>query len=259
MKKKQTVRTYSAPALTRGLRILEFLSTQEQACSQREIARALGHTHSEIFRLLSVLEQEGYLLRDASGDYSVSLKLFQAGIRIDVAKKMIQAAREPMRQFSLTQKQESHLSVLQDGRLIVLAQQTSGLPLTLQVRVGSAHDPRKTVSGRLLLAQLESADLEGQLRHARAVFPGPHPARKRLEQQFEEIRQNGYSTSENESITGVSDMAVLVGAGSDPSGMAALASSRLNLNGAGGIGGSILENLRQTAEAIGRELSDLRG
>lgn len=256
MEKKQSERSYAAPALSRGLRILEFLSKSEEACSQMRIARALGHTHAEIFRLLSVLEQEGYIVRVASGEYSASLKLFQIGSRIDAAKKLIQVARGPMRRFCAEYGQECHLSRLQDGRLIVLAQQTSEQPFTLRVRVGSDHDPRKNVSGRLLLAQLDIAERDWHLRRAHESFPGPHPSLKSLERQFTAIREEGFSASEDESIIGVSDTAVLVGGGYTTSCMAALASSTLNGQSTSKRKQSLVGSLMETAEAISQGFAD---
>ena len=45
---------YSAPALEKGLDILELLSKQEAGLTQSEISRALGRSVSEIFRMLVV-------------------------------------------------------------------------------------------------------------------------------------------------------------------------------------------------------------
>jgi hypothetical protein len=48
---------YTAPALEKGLDILERLSLSETGLSLSEIARDLGRSVSEIFRMLVVLEQ----------------------------------------------------------------------------------------------------------------------------------------------------------------------------------------------------------
>jgi len=52
---------YTAPALEKGLDILERLSLSETGLSLSEIARDLGRSVSEIFRMLVVLEQRGYI------------------------------------------------------------------------------------------------------------------------------------------------------------------------------------------------------
>ena len=54
---------YTAPALEKGLDILELLASRFEPMSQAAIAHALGRTPSEVFRMISVLEQRGYLVR----------------------------------------------------------------------------------------------------------------------------------------------------------------------------------------------------
>ena len=51
---------YTAPALEKGLDILELLSSTDAGLSLSEIARDLGRSVSEIFRMLVVLQQRGY-------------------------------------------------------------------------------------------------------------------------------------------------------------------------------------------------------
>ncbi len=55
---------YSAPALEKGLDILEHLSSTRAALNLGELADALGRTRSEIFRMVAVLEARGYLDRE---------------------------------------------------------------------------------------------------------------------------------------------------------------------------------------------------
>ena len=59
---------YRAPALEKGLEILELLSTSQEPLTQTEIARALGRSKNEIFRMLATLVQHGYVSKTQSGD-----------------------------------------------------------------------------------------------------------------------------------------------------------------------------------------------
>ena len=52
---------YTAPALEKGLDILEHLSRSDAGLTQAEIARVLGRSVSEIFRMLVVLQERGYI------------------------------------------------------------------------------------------------------------------------------------------------------------------------------------------------------
>jgi DNA-binding IclR family transcriptional regulator len=151
---------YAAPALTKGLHLLEVLAASPSAMSQADLARALNKSSAEIFRMLTVLGQEGYVRRDPQGAYLPTLKLFALGRTVDPLRALLAAAEVPMREFAQATGQECHLSVLDGGALVVLAQESGTAPVSIRIRVGSRHDPRVTASGRLLLALLppEEAD-----------------------------------------------------------------------------------------------------
>lgn len=92
---------YSAPALEKGLDILEFLANQAVPCSQTEIAESLERTPSEIYRMLSVLEQRGYVLKQAgTTSFSLSLKLFELGHLQSGISNLRKAIRYPMEQLA---------------------------------------------------------------------------------------------------------------------------------------------------------------
>ena len=145
---------YAAPALTKGLHLLEVLAASPSAMSQAYLARALNKSSAEIFRMLTLLGQEGYVRRDPHGAYRPALKLFALGRTVDPLRALLAAAEVPMREFAQATGQECHLSVLDGGALVVLAQESRTAPVSIRVRVGSRHDPRATASGRLLLALL---------------------------------------------------------------------------------------------------------
>ena len=67
---------YRAPALDKGLDILELLAGEEEGLSQAEIAKALGRTPNEQYRMLERLVRRGYVARNASDRYELTLKLF---------------------------------------------------------------------------------------------------------------------------------------------------------------------------------------
>ena len=50
---------YTTPALEKGLDILELFASTSDELSKREVARRLGRTVSEIFRMLVCLEERG--------------------------------------------------------------------------------------------------------------------------------------------------------------------------------------------------------
>ena len=59
---------YSAPALEKGLDIIELLADHPEGLSLVELGRALGRTTNEIFRMVHVLLERGYLQREPGTD-----------------------------------------------------------------------------------------------------------------------------------------------------------------------------------------------
>lgn len=246
---------YAAPALEKGLEVLELLASSPRAFTQTEIARALGRTPGELYRMLSVLEQRGYLLKDELGGYSLTLKLFTLGQESGWMGILLKTARGFMREFSWQSGQECHLSVLEDGRLTVIAQEGGSGGISLQVKVGSLHNPLRTASGRLLLGMAGEEERAWHLRRAEEAFAERRTSTVRLVESIKQIGRDGFAEAEGESLPGVLDTAFPVGSGKS-GGLAALACSRFALVQTRKAGKRTRELLRQTADRITQALSD---
>ena len=66
---------YAAPALEKGLDILELLARSNVPLSQKEIAQKLGRTIGELYRMVMCLVERGYLV-NLDDRFIVSTKLF---------------------------------------------------------------------------------------------------------------------------------------------------------------------------------------
>ena len=206
-------RRYAAPALDKGLDVLELLATQRVPQTQSQLARALGRGPSELFRVLTTLERRGYVQRDpVSAAYSLTLRLYELGHIHSPYEWLLRAAERPMRGLTAEVRQSCHLSALSRGRLVVLHQEESPERVRLSVEVGSVVAPLSAASGRLLLAHLnpprqrEVLALDTDYRRLSAIEQAA------LRERFELIRARGYEEARGETVEGVSDLAMLVGA-----------------------------------------------
>ena len=68
---------YATPALDKGLDILELLAHERDGLTKSDVARKLGRSVSEIFRMLLCLERRGYISQAEGDRYVLSLRLFQ--------------------------------------------------------------------------------------------------------------------------------------------------------------------------------------
>ena len=245
---------YPVPALEKGLDILESLAAAGVPQSLAELAARLERSSSELFRMLNCLETRGYLTRDAaSGKYSLTLKLYSLAHAHSVAEKLVQAAQAPMQALTERVRESCHLSVLERGRLLVVAQHESPERVRLSIEVGAVFDPAATASGRLLLASLDEAACAAVLAESPAARALGVAGRRTMVAQLADLRTTGLSVAESETIEGVRDVAVLVGAPATGV-VAALAITRLQRRDARAEDAALIAALRRAAAEITRTL-----
>src|SRR5229473_2180737 len=90
-----------APALEKGLDLLEALAAEPNGISQKHLAARVGRSVGEIFRMLGDLEQRGYVVRGPkTGEYGLSLRLFQLATQHPPARRLQQAALPVMEELA---------------------------------------------------------------------------------------------------------------------------------------------------------------
>ncbi|MGI9254110.1 MAG: IclR family transcriptional regulator [Thermomicrobiales bacterium] len=203
---------YAAPALDKGLDVLELLARDGAPLTQADIARALGRSASELFRIMATLERRGYLWRDpVSGAYRPTLRMLELGQAHRPEDVLLRAAAIPMQRLAAETREACHLSVLHRGSLLVLAQEEGTHRVRLSVAVGSTIDPLRSASGRMLLAILPPEERMATL----AADPGwlalTREERAAALDRLDAIRARGHETAHAETVAGVSDLAAPVG------------------------------------------------
>lgn len=208
---KRGTKTYAVPGLDKGLEVIELLSNSSVSMSQADIARALGRSASEIFRSLSALESKGYIRRTQSGQYRLTLKLFELSRTHSPYEELVRIASPIMRDLSEALLETCHLTTLRGGEIVVLAQNEAPKPIRLSVEVGSRHSPLSTTSGRILLAAMNEQERHQYLRDYTQFDRIGQERRAWLEQRFIEVGGNGYEIADGERFVGGLDVGVLVG------------------------------------------------
>ena len=112
---------YSAPALEKGLDIIELLSTEEFGLGLSDIARALSRSVGEIFRMLAVLEMRGYIAQEsASGRYVLTTLLFERANKLPNVRRLTSIAGPRMRALASEIRQSVHLGIVTNGEVLVV-------------------------------------------------------------------------------------------------------------------------------------------
>jgi DNA-binding IclR family transcriptional regulator len=202
---------YRAPALDKGLDILELLAEQPQGLTRAEIVKAMGRSQSEIYRMLERLVVRNYVTRSNEGDrYALSLKLFVLGNRHPPIDRLVARAQPLMDTFTKAAEQSCHLGVYDRGNITVVAQVGSPGNWGLSIRLGARVSLIDTGSGHALLAfQSERRYAEMLLEHV--ALDGEVPmAPEELESTLRKVRQLGRWQGDSKQALGVVDISIPV-------------------------------------------------
>lgn len=146
--------TPGAPALEKGLDVLEALAEERDGLSQKELAGRVGRSVSEVFRMLAVLERRGYIVREGkTGAYSLTLRLFELANRHPPTRRLQAVAMPIMEELAHDSRLSCHLIVGSGERMLVVAQADPDLPMGWSVKLGAVFPlSEHYVSARILAA-----------------------------------------------------------------------------------------------------------
>jgi len=194
-------RAYSAPALEKGLDILEMLCRSEQPLPQKEIAQRLGRSVGEIYRMLSCLVERNYVAQVDDSTYTVTTKLFELAHINPPTHRLLTEALPIMQRLARELDQSCHLTVYSQGKQVVLAKVDTPSGMGFSVRAGSELELLISASGRVLLA---FQDLETRKsRIEEAMERRPDLADPQIDTMLETIRATGFESIPSVQVRGL--------------------------------------------------------
>jgi DNA-binding IclR family transcriptional regulator len=194
---------YRAPALDKGLDILELLAGTEEGLSQTEIAKALDRSPNEIYRMLDRLVRRDYVRRTSSDRYELTLKLFELAHRTPPIRRLVSQATPIIRRFARDAEQAVHLVIQDRNVLVAVAQADSPGYWNVSIRVGSRIGMINTGSGHIFLAF--ASDEERGLMLEDPAEKKKLPA---LQQRFAKIREQRYEIMASQQVASVTNLSV---------------------------------------------------
>ena len=214
----RTKKNYSAPALEKGLDIIELLSKSSLGFSQAEIAKELKRSVNEIYRMLNILVTRNYIELDLDSDrYKLTFKLLQLSSQHQPIKNLMQKSLPMMREVSQLCNHSVHLSIYYAGKLLVIGQVDSPSSFNYSVTTGSTFDLLETSSGRVILAfqteierkrRLERRKLFMKLQKKKINSSNPRLEKKFSSKIVHEIIKNKCEVVKSLQINGVTNISV---------------------------------------------------
>jgi DNA-binding IclR family transcriptional regulator len=193
---------YAAPALEKGLDILELLAAASDALTHSEIATRLGRSVPEIFRMLVCLEERGYISRMGSDErYQLTLKLFEIVHQHRPLQRLITQARPLVQRVASETGQSCHLAMLNSAEVVVVAQADAPGNMGFSVRAGANIDLLNTASGHVILA-FQSDEVRSRALGAWRLRSG-RPIPTGLYRHLEQLRRRGYEELASYQVHGI--------------------------------------------------------
>lgn len=196
---------YRAPALDKGLDILEILADQSGGLTRTEIVRQMGLSPSQIFRMLERLVARGYVARLEGGDrYALTMKLFLIANRYPPLRRLVAQAQPLMDEFARETGQSCHLVVPGAGTGVIVAQASPIGHWEFRARIGGQLDLFTTGSGLALIA------FQRPQRRAEALalwgVPQAEERLRAISADLDAIGRAGYRVGPSSYLVGVTDL-----------------------------------------------------
>jgi DNA-binding IclR family transcriptional regulator len=205
MKASKNPKSYSVPAIQRTLDIIESMASNGHEMTITEANRKFRIPKSSVYAILQTLKSRGYVEKDESDRYFLTLKIFSLASTfvdsLDLRKRLFPYLRELTDKAGIT----GHVAVLDGGYAVYIEKLEVLGALRLTTWVGRRMPVHSTSIGKALIAHLPEAEIERIVAAhglARLTDRTITNARK-LKAELARVRANGYAVSNEENETGV--------------------------------------------------------
>ena len=220
MKQKKQSKSYSAPALEKGLDILELLSNSTEGLSQVEIAGKLNKSINKIYRMITTLRNREYVDFDSEKEvYRLSFKILNMTAKFEPFKTLTTRAIPVMKEITTKANQSVHLAIYTRGKILIIAQEDSPSSFNYHVSVGASFDLLETSSGRVILTFQDEKERKRRLERRKFYSKLEETSKisvselKKIEKLFskntmKKIERNKYELVKSLQIKGVTNISV---------------------------------------------------
>lgn len=184
-------------ALARGLEIIRTYTAFSPVRTVSDIAAELGITRPTVHRIMSTLEQLGYVVQTDDG-YYLSAKVIELGFGYITTRGFYGAAKTHLEKLAADIDQPISLCELIDCDIVYVGRVEVPKVVAYNVSLGQRLPARSTALGRLLLSGLDDAELAKRLAMPSMshVQPMISLADDELRAEIATIRKQGWSLTD---------------------------------------------------------------
>jgi IclR family KDG regulon transcriptional repressor len=195
------------PAVDRTLDILELLANKQNELSFTELSSSLNIPKPSLSRLLSNLQQRGYVNRNpVTRKYQLTLKLLTLSDRLLDKLDLREKAKASIQKLMERSKETVELAILDDKEMVYIDKLESYESIRLVARIGSRYSTlHPTAVGKVFLAYMPEEDSECIIREKglKKFTENTITDVERLREELKEIQTKGYAFDDQEVRLGI--------------------------------------------------------
>jgi len=206
LKAKETKSRYQVPNLERALKIIEHLAGHPECSTMAELARELGYPNNSVFRIISSLEGNGYVVRDPKNNhFRVSRKLLSLGYQALVETSLVEKSTDILRALRDETGETALVGILLDHEGVVLDLALSHEPLKFMVSPGTRFSLHIAAPAKAMLAFTDDHEFEHQTEGLKftKMTPKTISSMKEYKDVLETVREKGYAVDLEEEAAGI--------------------------------------------------------
>jgi DNA-binding IclR family transcriptional regulator len=194
---------YRAPALEKGLDVIELLAAEKSPLNLSAISQRLGRSSGELFRMLQVLEFKGFITVAESGSgYVLTNKLFALAMAQAPVRSLVETALPIMRKLSQDIGQSCHIAVASEDQIVVITRIERPGDLGFSVRIGYRREIARATSGLVLFAFQNDEVRRAWLRRCRLKGE----AADSFVERADVVRSRGHHEAASDFVRGIVDL-----------------------------------------------------
>jgi DNA-binding IclR family transcriptional regulator len=194
---------YRAPALEKGLDVIELLAAEKSPLTLSAISQRLGRSAGELFRMLQVLEFKGFITVSENGaGYVLTNKLFALAMAQAPVRSLVETALPVMRRLVQDIGQSCHIAVASEDQIVVITRIERPGDLGFSVRIGYRREISRATSGLVLFAYQNDETRRAWLRRCRLKGEAADDFIARADS----VRTRGHHEAASDFVRGIVDL-----------------------------------------------------
>ena len=191
-------------AVARALCLLETLS-KTRSSNLETLSKETGLPKATALRLLTSLVEQGYVTRDDSDRYRLTLRMFTVGSRALQYVDLLETADPVARALRDETGETVHIGILEEDRAVYVLKCESIYTIRMNSRVGKSIPLYCSAIGKCLLSDFTQERLSSYLQGAslRRFTPNTICTPRALEKEILSVKEKGYAVDNEENESGV--------------------------------------------------------